>query len=461
MMQVKPVSRSVGRSATASAAYRSGTVIECKREGKIHDYTKKSGIVKESSNIFYSDRQYAWANDRQLLWNKAEEAEKRKDARVAREYVIALPKEATEDERDRLSRQFSMYLTQRYKVAVDMNIHAPHKTKNGDNDNHHAHLLTTTRKLTRDGLGEKSDIELSDTDRKKLGLSSGKDEMKHLRKVWADMQNVVLRKYGVQVSELSLEDQGVEREATVHMGATATELERKGIKTAIGDHNREIETRNTQRLESPLDLEQEIRVTERLLSDYQKQQAQEKEKKEKDAQILRDAERAEIASLPLPKLSMLEKSKAYFYDNSKDVLKEMQHEKLKKMIADGVIKLKTSTQEGRAEILLRACAEEARLKRAGEHWHPKKQVTLSVQEQIKLKTMELDMKTEIQSKNSAQQAVIIRKFEDMVSKAMETGEIHAILEKRPMPQYERQIALERQNNPINRDVSRDADDIEL
>ena len=40
----KPISRTSGRSATASAAYRAGVKIEDKRSGKTHDYSKRGGV---------------------------------------------------------------------------------------------------------------------------------------------------------------------------------------------------------------------------------------------------------------------------------------------------------------------------------------------------------------------------------------------------------------------------------
>jgi ATP-dependent exoDNAse (exonuclease V) alpha subunit len=274
MMQVKPVSRSTGRSATAAAAYRSGTVIECEREGRTHDYSNKSGILKGDSQIILPNGVDAeWALDRNQLWNKAEHAEKRKDSRVAREYIIALPKEATPEERKQLVVDLSKYIANRYGVAVDMNIHAPHRTDEGHNENYHAHLLTTTRQVSVDGLGQKSEVELSDTDRSKRSLCLSKDEVSHLRGHWAELQNQVLEKYGVQVSALSLEDQGIDREPTIHMGPDCTALERDGVETRIGDHNRAIEARNLERMQQPLEIEQEIIVSEQLLQSLERDYA--------------------------------------------------------------------------------------------------------------------------------------------------------------------------------------------
>jgi hypothetical protein len=146
-----------------------------------------------------------------------------------------------------------------------MNIHAPHRTDEGHNENYHAHLLTTTRQVSVDGLGQKSEVELSDTDRTKRGLCLSKEELRHLRGHWAELQNQVLEKYGVQVSALSLEDQGIDREPTIHMGPDCTALERDGVETRIGDHNRAIEARNLERMQQPLEIEQEIIVSEQLL----------------------------------------------------------------------------------------------------------------------------------------------------------------------------------------------------
>jgi hypothetical protein len=277
VIQIKPVSRGAGQSATACAAYRSGDVIECGREGKTHDYSHKTGILKQDSAIILPTGLSAdWAKDRSSLWNAAEAAEKRKDGRVAREYVIALPKEANQEERKKLAMDFAQYLANRYQVAVDVNLHQPHRSKSGDNDNYHAHLLTTTREITPDGLGKKSTIELSDTDRFKLDLPKSKDELFIVREHWTDLQNTVLKNYGLSVSALSYKDQGLDIEPTFHMGAQATALERQGVKTEIGDMNRAITARNLEkgesRIDRPLDLDQEIELTERTLVDLKYEQ---------------------------------------------------------------------------------------------------------------------------------------------------------------------------------------------
>ena len=44
-LSTKPVSRSSGRTITASIAYRAGITIKDERIDKEHDYTKRSGVV--------------------------------------------------------------------------------------------------------------------------------------------------------------------------------------------------------------------------------------------------------------------------------------------------------------------------------------------------------------------------------------------------------------------------------
>ena len=74
-LSVKTIKRSAGRSATAAAAYRSGERIDCEREGRMHDYTRKTGI--EETFILAPENAPDWAQDRAALWNAAEAAETR------------------------------------------------------------------------------------------------------------------------------------------------------------------------------------------------------------------------------------------------------------------------------------------------------------------------------------------------------------------------------------------------
>ena len=216
-LSVKTVSRSAGRSATAAAAYRAGVEITDERTGEIHDYTRKGGV--ESAELVLPAGAPEWAADRAALWNAAEQAEKRKNSTVAREVEIALPEELSPAERARLVRDFAREIVERHGCAADVCIHAP--GRGGDDRNHHAHILLTTRRLGPDGLTEKT-RELDDQ-------KTGKVLVTEWRERYAQLQNERLREAGlsVQVDHRTLAEQGQDREPTRHLGPTATAIERR------------------------------------------------------------------------------------------------------------------------------------------------------------------------------------------------------------------------------------------
>lgn len=220
-LSVKTVSRSAGRSATAAAAYRAGVELVCKSTGVIHDYTRKGGVV--ATTIVAPLDAPKWATDRTELWNRAEEAEKRKNSTVAREFEVALPEELTPAERKRLAVNFAAALVKRHGFVADVAIHAP--GKDGDDRNHHAHILVTTRRIGADGFGAKT----RELDEKKS------KEVEGWRKCWAEMTNDALERagHGVRVDHRSLEAQGIERLPTFHLGPKATAIERRGGESRI------------------------------------------------------------------------------------------------------------------------------------------------------------------------------------------------------------------------------------
>ena len=124
-LAMKPISRSSGRSAVAAAAYRSSQRLTNERDGQTHDFTARRG-VEHTEIVLPEGVEAEWARDRSTLWNAAEFAEKRKDARVAREVEVALPHELTAEQRLELTREFAHGLADRYGVAADFAIHSPH-----------------------------------------------------------------------------------------------------------------------------------------------------------------------------------------------------------------------------------------------------------------------------------------------------------------------------------------------
>lgn len=229
-LSIKAVARGGGRAATAAAAYRSAQKIADRASGQVFDYTRKRGV--EHAEIVLPTKvallDVNWARDRQVLWNIAEAAEKRKDARVAREYEVAIPHELQKAQRLALVREFSQYLANRYGVGVDFAIHKAHRQ--GDQRNHHAHVLTTTREVTATGLGAKTALELSETDRARRGMPHSRAEFVQLRERWASLSNDHLRTRGheVRIDHRTLAAQGIDRRPTVHLGAAVTGLIRRG-----------------------------------------------------------------------------------------------------------------------------------------------------------------------------------------------------------------------------------------
>lgn len=214
-LSVKTIKRSAGRSATAAAAYRAGELIACDREGRVHDYTRKLGV--EDSFLLAPEDAPDWARDRQALWNAAEARETRANSVTAREWELALPAELDAEERRLLVAGFARELVSRYGVAADVAIHAPHR--DGDQRNHHAHVLTTTRVLTAEGLTDKTRV----LDAK----ATGGPEIEVMRARWAELQNHALERQGheVRVDHRSL---AVQREAALAEGheLRAEELDR-------------------------------------------------------------------------------------------------------------------------------------------------------------------------------------------------------------------------------------------
>lgn len=217
----KTVSRSAGRSSTAAAAYRAAERIVDERTGEIHDYTRKGGVV--ASEVILPG---GGTMERAALWNKVEAHHKRGDATVAREFVVALPAELDAPQRQELARTYARELADRYGVAVDLNVHAP--GKDGDQRNHHAHiLLSACYASTAGALGKKA-VELDPIHCQRHGLAN---VVEVERERWERLANQALEKAGqeARIDHRSLEAQGIyDRAPTVHLGPDATAIKRRG-----------------------------------------------------------------------------------------------------------------------------------------------------------------------------------------------------------------------------------------
>jgi Ti-type conjugative transfer relaxase TraA len=198
------------------------------RDGLVHDFTAKRGV--EHTEIVIPDGVDAgWALDRSLLWNRVERSENRKDARVAREFEIALPHELTREQGIELTRAFASDLADRYGAAVDFAIHRPL----GDSDirNNHAHVMMTTRMVGPQGLGEKTLIERENKWLLNHDLPTSQMQLRDIRKAWEHHANRHLARTGVEVriDHRSHQERGLEIEPTEHMGVHASQMDRRGL----------------------------------------------------------------------------------------------------------------------------------------------------------------------------------------------------------------------------------------
>ena len=129
------------------------------------------------------------------------------------------------------------YLADRYGLVVDVAIH--HPSHNGDQRNHHAHLLMSSRRITPEGFGEKA-RELDDI------KVRGPMEVEQIRAEWARLANRALERSGksITIEHKSFQRQGINRMPSLHLGASANALERRGFQTRIGDRNRSAQVFN-------------------------------------------------------------------------------------------------------------------------------------------------------------------------------------------------------------------------
>ncbi|HEV7614202.1 MAG TPA: MobQ family relaxase [Steroidobacteraceae bacterium] len=252
-LNMKTFGRAGGSSAASAAAYRSGERIRDERTGKTYDHSERQDIMHKEIVLpgKFADAEMQWAQDRATLWNAAESAETRKNARVAREYLVALPVELSPAQRIGLVRGFSQELADRYGFAVDFAIHAARDFPGSDPRNFHAHLLATTREVTLEGLGAKTTLDMNDRSRRDLGMDPAINELFHVRARWATVANEALEEAHIaaRIDHRSLEAQGIDREPRPYIPRPAFEMERHGSRSVLADRMRE---------------EYQVRVQERL-----------------------------------------------------------------------------------------------------------------------------------------------------------------------------------------------------
>ena len=182
------ISRSQGRSATAASAYRVAERIEDRRTGLTFDYAARGGV--DHTEILAPDHAPDWVRDRSELWNRVEESETRKNSQVAREVRVALPDELTHAQRVALVRDYAQAQFVDRGMVADIALHAP--GREGDERNHHAHILLTTRELDAEGSVPGGGFTTKNRDWNKVEVLEG------WREAWARDSNAALERAGLE-----------------------------------------------------------------------------------------------------------------------------------------------------------------------------------------------------------------------------------------------------------------------
>ncbi|MDJ0718057.1 MAG: MobQ family relaxase [Prochloraceae cyanobacterium] len=241
------ISRGGGKSATASAAYRAREKIYDQRTKQTFDYRYKGQA--DHCQILAPSNAKSWVYDRQLLWNKVEASEGRKDSQLAREINVALPVELSKDEKIQLGLSFvkNQYVSK--GMVADVAFH------DLDSHNPHFHVMLTTRQLEGEGFAStKEKAWRPDFAYRKAFTNLLVIE----RAAWQDYANAALEKAGrvERIDRRTLSAQGVDRLPQIHLGPQVVAMEKKGIRTATGDEYRRIDSVNAEiaKLQIKLDI---------------------------------------------------------------------------------------------------------------------------------------------------------------------------------------------------------------
>ena len=262
--QIKIISRGKGKTATAAAAYRSGTKIVDDELGKTHDYTRKGGVA--FSEILLCVNAPSKYSDRQTLWNEVQKIEKQKNAQLCREVEVALPIEFSRNEQIEAVREYIK------KNFTDKGMIADWSLHDKSDGNPHAHILLTMRPLKPNGEWEAkrkdryaldengNKIPIIDvlTNKQKIGAGGRKmwerisvpttdwnDQTKaeEWRKSWADICNEHL-KGQAHIDHRSYARQGKKQLPTIHEGYVARKIAKSGKHSNIISYNQQVRQHN-------------------------------------------------------------------------------------------------------------------------------------------------------------------------------------------------------------------------
>ncbi|MFK8201417.1 MobQ family relaxase, partial [Leuconostoc mesenteroides] len=236
-MNFSNISAGNGRSAIASASYRSGEKLHSDMEGKNYFYARD---VMPETYILAPDNAPDWVNNREILWNEVEKKDRRSNARYAKEFNVALPVELSEIEQKELLLKYVQNTFVNVGMVADVAIHRDHP------DNPHAHVMLTNRPFNEDGtwgikskkeyiLDEYGNKTYTGTSKypksKKIWLVDWdkKGKVEQWRKDWAKAVNRVFEQKNMpdRISEKTLDEQGIDGVATQHVGVNGQRPERE------------------------------------------------------------------------------------------------------------------------------------------------------------------------------------------------------------------------------------------
>jgi len=213
--EIRILSRAkTGRSVVAAAAYRAGIKLRDEVRDKIFDYGRRlKGVL--ATQILAPAGAPEWVFEPERLWNTVEQSEKRRDSQLAREFVLALPRELNRDAQLELAMDWARKELVSSGMVAHVSLHMPK-----DGKNPHAHILCPLRKIEGDHFSAKKPREWND---KKMLI--------HQRESWCEAENQALEKAGrpERVDHRSLKERGIDRQPQPKIGVEATAMKRRGV----------------------------------------------------------------------------------------------------------------------------------------------------------------------------------------------------------------------------------------
>lgn len=243
-------SRGKSHSAIAGVAYRLGLRLYDARAGIWHDYRKRQ-VGEEIIRALTLAPTGApeWASDPHELWSRAEAAEKRKDAAVARDYRIPIPLGLSDTAAGDMAEAMAHYIVDRLSVPVSIGVHRDNavdaigEAKPPEKIGAHAHLYFPTRSLEQmEGEDGTSEWAFGP----KLVLLASKREgsafVDQLNAHWAMLANQFTQEAGLvsDYDHRSYKRIGIDTTPQPKLGAAVVAMERKGFFTGKGDALRDI-----------------------------------------------------------------------------------------------------------------------------------------------------------------------------------------------------------------------------